>query len=134
MSEVFRREYLHRRERKSLSGLERVNRIMNVMNQYVVKTPDVCGGRARLEGRRVRVQDIACYSEWWGWRADQIASELEITLAQVHGALAYYFENIEEIREDLRAENEFFENSKAQSVSKIATKLGHDQVKKPKSA
>lgn len=100
---------------------------------YIVKTPDICGGRPRLDGHRIRVQDIACYSEWWGWRADRIASELDISLAQVHAALAYYFDNIEEIREGIRLDQEFQAESKASTPSKLAQKLsnsGHE----PKSA
>ncbi len=69
---------------------------------YIVKTADTCAGRPRLDGTRVRVQDVAVWSERQGWTPDQIAREFHLSLSQVHAALAYYFDHIEEIREDLR--------------------------------
>lgn len=94
------------------------------MNQYIVKDEKVCGGRACIQGRRIRVQDIACYSEWWGWTPDRIASELELTLAQVHTALAYYFDHLDEIREEIKAELSTYQKGKESAPSKLSLKLG----------
>lgn len=108
-----------------------------MLSEYIVKTPGTCGGRARLDGHRIRVQDIACYSEWWGWGADRIATELDISLAQVHAALAYYFDHIEEIREELRHDLDRYEELKRQHPSKLADKLealGPGQAPESKSA
>lgn len=95
-----------------------------MLSEYISKDPDVCGGRACLKGRRVRVQDIACYSEWWGWSPDRIATELELSLTEVHLALAYYFENLEEIREEISHEIEAHQSGKKKATSKLAAKLG----------
>lgn len=92
--------------------------------QYIVKTPGVCGGRARIDGKRIRVQDIACCSEWWEWQPDRIATEYGISLAQVHAALSYYFDNIEEIRSGLQEELEAYQRDKAEKPSLLAQKLG----------
>jgi len=95
--------------------------------EYIVKTPDVCGGKARLDGHRIRVQDIACHSEWWGWSPDRIASEFNISLSQVHAALAYYFDNIEEIRDEMQRELERYQEAKASSPSLLTEKLSRQK-------
>ncbi|NER39151.1 MAG: DUF433 domain-containing protein [Oscillatoria sp. SIO1A7] len=63
----------------------------------IVQTPGVCGGRSRIAGRRLSVQQVAVlYKE--GLSPEEIAEEFDsLTLAQVHAALAYYYANTAEI-------------------------------------
>ena len=84
-------------------------------NERIVKTPGTCGGRARIAGHRVRVQDIVIWYEHQGMTPDEIVSHIpSITLADVHSALAYYFDHVQEIQEEIRADrvyaDEFFHN------------------------
>ena len=76
------------------------------MTQTVItKTPGVCGGKARIDGHRVRVQDIVTDYEWNGLSPDEICQQYPtITLAQVHAALSYYYEHRDEIQADLASE------------------------------
>lgn len=70
----------------------------------IVRTPGTCGGRPRIAGRRLSVQQIAVLSKQ-GFNPQQIAREYEgLTLAQVHAALAYYYANTEEIEAYLAEE------------------------------
>ncbi len=94
-----------------------------MISEYIEQTPGAGGTQPRIKGRRIRVQDIAYYSEWCGWSPDRIASEFSLTLAQVHAALAYYFENIEEIREQMRDADRLYQEMKANSPSLLAGKL-----------
>lgn len=94
-----------------------------MISEHIVKTEDVCGGKARIRDRRIRVQDVAYYSEWCGWTPDRIASELDLTLAQVHAALSYYFDNIAEIREDMRQAERLSQELASKTPSKLAEKL-----------
>jgi uncharacterized protein (DUF433 family) len=87
------------------------------------KNSDICGGKACVKGRRIRVQDVAYHSEWCDWSADQIAEEFGLSLSQVHGALAYYFDNLEENREEMRESERLFEKLKSEIPSKLAAKL-----------
>jgi uncharacterized protein (DUF433 family) len=68
------------------------------------RSPDVCGGRTRIDGTRVTVHQIAaCYQQ--GWTPEEIGDQYpHITLAQVYAALAYYHANREEIDRELEAE------------------------------
>lgn len=70
--------------------------------EFIEKSAEICGGKACLKGHRIRVQDVVAMSESQGRDPDEIADMYQLSLAQVHAALAYYFENLDEIREEMR--------------------------------
>ncbi len=74
------------------------------INTLLVSSPDVCGGRLRIDGTRITVnQIVVLYKQ--GCRAEAIADKYpHLTLAQVYSALAHYHANQEEIEADLEAE------------------------------
>jgi len=75
----------------------------DVNRQYITKTPGVCGGRACIAGHRIRVMDIVVLHERRGMCPEEIVYQYPtITLAEVHAALAYYFDHREEIEADFR--------------------------------
>lgn len=63
---------------------------------YIVSTPSVLSGQPRLANRRVAVIHIASASQG-GWGAERIASELNLSLAEVHAALSYYHDHKDEV-------------------------------------
>jgi len=64
--------------------------------------------------------DIVIWHEHPGWSADEIISQIPaVTLSDVHAALAYYFDNREEIEEDIRRNDEIAEKFRAQYPSKL---------------
>ena len=70
--------------------------------------------RAYIAGTRVRVRDVYAHAEVHGETAEQIVAALpHLTLAQVHAALSYYFENRESILDEIRQDNEFVEVMRA---------------------
>jgi uncharacterized protein (DUF433 family) len=75
--------------------------------EHIVSTPGVCGGRPRIAGHRIRVQDIVLAYEGTGgsWSVERIAEEYEISPAQIHAALSYYYDHREEIERALREED-----------------------------
>jgi uncharacterized protein (DUF433 family) len=100
--------------------------MMNVVTEHITKTPGVCGGKACVAGTRVRVMDIVIWHEHLGWSADEIVSQIPtITLSDVHAALAYYFDNREEIEEDIQRNDEIAEKFRAQYPSKLKEKLSY---------
>ena len=69
-----------------------------------MSTPGICGGRPRIDGQRIQVEDVAIWQERMGMSPDEIVSEYpSITLADVHAALAYYDENRQRIDADIEA-------------------------------
>lgn len=68
---------------------------------HIVTTPGVAGGRPRIAGHRIRVQDVAIWHERLGMSPDEIADEYDLSLGQVYAALAYYFDHRDEIRREI---------------------------------
>jgi uncharacterized protein (DUF433 family) len=67
----------------------------------------VRGERAFVAGHRVRVQDIALWNEE-GLSADEIVARVPtISLADVHTALAYYFDHRETIDRQIAEDDAF---------------------------
>jgi uncharacterized protein (DUF433 family) len=75
---------------------------------HITKTPGVCGGRACIAGHRIRVADVVVWHEVRGYSAARIVEEVfpSITRADVHAALAYYFDNVTDIEKDLSKDEE----------------------------
>ena len=94
--------------------------------ERIAKTPGVCGGRACVAGHRVRVLDVVVWHEHQGMTPDDVVSHVpSLTLADVHAALAYYFDHMAEIQEEMRSERElvekFRDNQPSQDLFASAT-------------
>ena len=98
------------------------------LNQHIAITPGVCGGRPRIAGRRITVANIAIWHERLGKSPDDIATEDDLTLADVHAALAYYFDHRAEIEEWIAESRALIAVLRKENVSKLAEKL-LDQTK-----
>jgi hypothetical protein len=61
---------------------------------------------------------------------DEIVSHIPtITLADVHAALAYYFDHIEEIQQEMRAERAFAEEFRHKNPSVLEAKLRQERIR-----
>ena len=97
--------------------------------ERITRTPGVCGGKACIAGHRVRVLDVVVWHEHQGMTPDEIVSHIpSITLADVHAALTYYFDHIEEIQQEIRAERAFAEELRRSSPSLVETKLRQERL------
>lgn len=90
---------------------------------HVTVTPGVAGGKPRIAGHRITVQDIAVWHERLGRSADEIATEYALSLADVYAALAYYYDHREEMDQAIRADEEFIAALRQRSPSKLRAKL-----------
>jgi uncharacterized protein (DUF433 family) len=96
-----------------------------VSTQHITKTPEVCGGRACIAGHRIRVMDIVVLHEMRGYCAAEISAIYPgITLADIHASLAYYFDNVEEIQNEFRHDEEAAKELLIRHPSKVREKLG----------
>mgnify|MGYP001340842208 CR=1 FL=1 len=69
-----------------------------VSTAHIEQSPDICGGKPRIAGSRIRVQDIVVWHERMGMSADEIVSRYpQLTLAGVYAGLAYYHDHRTEI-------------------------------------
>jgi uncharacterized protein (DUF433 family) len=93
-------------------------------SRHIEVTPGVCGGKPRLAGTRIRVQDIVVWHERMNLSADEIASRHpQANLAAIYAALAYYHDHRAEIDEQMRASDELISELRQAYPSKLAAKL-----------
>jgi len=80
--------------------------------------------RAYVCGTRIRVQDIVSDHERHGLSPEEIAREYpHLSLAQVHAALAYYYDHREEVRHQMKVDEDFVrraESAQPRSDRKLA--------------
>jgi len=82
----------------------------------IVSTPGTCGGRPRIDGHRITVEDVAIWHERMALSPDEIVSSYPtITLSDVHAALAYYYENRQRIDTDIEEGRKFVEEMRAKA-------------------
>lgn len=83
----------------------------------IVRTPGTCGGRPRIAGTRIAVENIAIDFNA-GMTPQQIIDERpHLTLAQVYAALAYYYANKKQIDAEIAAENAEWERLEAEYMA-----------------
>jgi uncharacterized protein (DUF433 family) len=79
----------------------------SVSTEHIAIDPDYCSGKPRIAGTRMPVAAIAQMYLEMGESLEEIAREYNLSLASVHAAMSYYYDNQEEI-ERRTAENEAF--------------------------
>ena len=60
-----------------------------VLDWHIVITPGVAGGKPRIAGHRLTVQNIVIWHEQMGTSVAEICAESALPLAEVSAALAY---------------------------------------------
>jgi uncharacterized protein (DUF433 family) len=89
-----------------------------VSREHIEVTDGVCGGKPRVAGHRIRVQDIVLSHQRGGMSPEEIVSAYPtITLSDVYAALAYYHDHRGEIDADIREADEFDARLRAQGPS-----------------
>jgi uncharacterized protein (DUF433 family) len=79
-----------------------------VIADHIEATLGVCGGKPRIAGHRICVQDIVLAHQRQGMSPDEIVSAYPtITLADVYAALAYYHDHQADIDAQIREADEF---------------------------
>lgn len=68
----------------------------------IVTNPNIRSGRPHIVGTTITVADIAIAKVFQMLDVDDIADYFDLPLAQVHAALAYYYEHKAEIDESIQ--------------------------------
>ena len=95
----------------------------SVLDHHIETTPGVCGGKPRIAGRRITVQNVAGWHEREGKAVDEIASEYGLSLGDVHAALAYYYDHREAIDRQAADDEAFADGLRAATPSRVRAKL-----------
>ncbi len=68
----------------------------------VTSNCDIAGGRPIISGTRFPVRSVVTYILHHGLTPEELVERFpHLTLAQVHDALAYYYDNRKEIKKDM---------------------------------
>lgn len=69
---------------------------------HITKDSRVCGGKACMDNTRIRVMDVVLLQRRGVMPEDMLEYfSVPLSLAQVHGALTYYYDHPEEIEGDI---------------------------------
>ncbi|MDM8550882.1 DUF433 domain-containing protein [Desulfobacterales bacterium HSG2] len=93
------------------------------LNDHIEITPETAGGKPRIAGRRITVQNIVIWHERMGRSADEIATDYDLSLADIYAALAYYHDHQFEIEKSIRDGRRFAEDLRQKTPSKIDRRM-----------
>ena len=94
--------------------------MVEVIREHIEIVQGAGGPKARIAGHRIRVQDVAIWYEKLGMSPDEIVYNYPtITLADVHAALAYYWDHRDEIERAIKEEDAFVEEFRKGYVSPL---------------
>ena len=97
--------------------------IARVLDRHIETTPGVAGGKPRIVGHRITVQDVVIWHERLGRSVDEICADYDLTLADVYAALAYYFDHRQEIDRGIEESMAFVEQLRMRRPSGLEHKL-----------
>ncbi len=91
--------------------------------QHIVQTPNIVGGKPRVAGHRITVQNIVIWHEHMGYSIDEIGAQYGLTLAEIYSALAYYYDHKTDIDQAIADSETFAEELRQKTPSLVAQKL-----------
>jgi uncharacterized protein (DUF433 family) len=94
-----------------------------VYDAHITSTPGTRGGKPRIVGRRITVSDVATWFLQMGQTIDEIVQDYDLSHAQVHAALAYYYDHRAEIDAREATDLAKAEALRQQYPSKLQAKL-----------
>jgi uncharacterized protein (DUF433 family) len=102
--------------------------VENILVNHIEVTPGVRGGKPRLAGTRITVADVAIWHLKLGHSPEEIAADYDLSLSSVYAALAYYYDNQDQIDQQIADDAAFAEAFRRQHPSKLREKL--DQLRR----
>ncbi len=94
------------------------------LDSHIEITPGVAGGKPRIAGCRITVQNIVIWHEHMDHSVDEIAKEYDLTLADVHAALAYYHDHRDAVDKRIRDDAHFAAELRRLTPSKLNERSG----------
>lgn len=95
-----------------------------VLYPHIVKEQDHCGGKAAIDDTRIRVNNVASLAKQGSTPQQVLEHYPDLTLAQVHAALTYYYDHRQEIESELAAEDQAAEDFERRKAQLLANRAG----------
>lgn len=96
----------------------------DVVTRHIEVTPGIASGKPRIVGHRITVQDVVIRHERMGVSADEIVSDLGVSLADVYAALAYYYDHRQEIDDTIQADESYIAELRSRIPRKLWKSIG----------
>jgi uncharacterized protein (DUF433 family) len=93
------------------------------LDQCIVVTPGVRGGRPRLADTRLSVAEVVTMHRQLGQSLDEIAATYELPFVTVYAAMAYYYAHQDEIDRSIAEDRAFAEAFRREHHSPLQEKL-----------
>src|SRR5207245_1762720 len=93
------------------------------LDRYIDQTMSVRGGRPRIAGTRITIDDLVVMHVHLGESLEEIAATYRVPLAAIYTALAYYFEHKAEVDRKIAEDDAFVEAARGNNPSKLQAKL-----------
>jgi len=94
------------------------------LDKYLEATPETCGGKPRIAGTRITIEDIVLMHLRLGQSLIEIAGKYNLPLAGVHAAIAYYYDHHDEIDRSIEDDEVFAEAFRRNNPSLLQERLG----------
>lgn len=95
---------------------------------HIEITPGTCSGQPRIAGTRIRVSNIVLWTEQGQSPDEIVAGYPHLSLADVHAALAFYFDNREQMDKLIAADEAFVASLMQSHPSSTGKEAGADSV------
>src|SRR5947207_15040787 len=106
-----------------------VSEIPSGIVEHIERRGGVCGGRPCVKGTRIRVWDIHVWHDLRGRSPQEIVAAFpELTVADVHAALAWYLDHREEIENEMKQAAEFAARLEDEQGPSRLSKLRHQPL------
>jgi uncharacterized protein (DUF433 family) len=91
--------------------------------QHIEITPGIRGGRARLRGTRITVDDIVVMHLRLGLSLPEIAGKYDLSPAAIYAAMAYYYDHRDQIERSIAEDRAYAEAFQRDNPSLLRDKL-----------
>lgn len=93
------------------------------MPEHIEAKPGTRGGKPRIVGTRITVEDIVLMHLRMGKSLEEIAGDFDLPLAALHAAMTYYYDHRAEIEKNLEQDAAFAEAFRKNNPSLLREKL-----------
>jgi uncharacterized protein (DUF433 family) len=106
----------------TVEGAEQMD---TTIHEHIEIVPGTGGPKAVIKGHRIRVQDVAIWCERLGMSVDEVVDQYpQLTMADVHAALAYYWDHRDEIESRIADDHAFADELRRQAPRLLEKRLG----------
>jgi uncharacterized protein (DUF433 family) len=96
---------------------------LSVLDGHIAIKPDVRSGKPCVAGTRMKIADIALMHLRLGQPLEAIAGKYDLSLADVHAAMVYYYDHRAEIDRSIEEDEAFAEAFRRDNPSPLQEKL-----------